>query len=342
MPPNSIERHIRWLVDSDYAFVRPRAGSVGAESGVGHVTPQKLTIEEANQVLTFLDRQSAAASAGSSSGAPTKLGDSSASDRSLTHHPSPPRTPPEGQALAKAYPHHVRYMASACSTPPSKALFYLEQAADAGSRLAGAEAGQMYVLGIGCTRNVAKGLRLLDAAAQLGHPGAMLAVGRCLREGTGVPVDVASGVVWMDRAASVRYAPATHELAELYETGVKANGRTSPPPAAAADDEEADGDAQEDAGDVVVQRDLVEAYRLYKVGAELDHAPSQLNLAKLFMLGSQLRLNEAPSETESKARYWLEKAAAGGSLEAKGLLTRATHDDPEKDLPKRPTPPPSA
>jgi TPR repeat protein len=315
---NSIERHIRWLVDSDFALVRPKDGSGAGKGGavLGVAAPQKLAVDEANQVLTFLDRQGGGPSPAAGGG--TAAGSAC---------PSPPRTPPDDAALAKAYPHHIRYMAAACRAPPSKALFYLEQARDAGSRLAGGEAGQMYVLGVGAARNPAKGLALLDEACSVGHPGAMFSVGRCLRDGVGVRRDLNAALVWLERAANLRYVPAAHELAEMFESGdfSPTDGSASPSATshASLDPAEAAG-----AGDAP-ERDLVQALRLYKIAADLDYAPSQLNIAKLFLLGASLGVNEAPSEAELKARYWLEKAAVNGSFEAKALLQRARHDDPE-------------
>lgn len=316
---NAIERHLRMLVDSEFAFVAPKPGS-STQGSIGTASAQRLAIDEANQVLTFLDRQ------------PEPVGVVPSPPRTVR---TPPRTPPEDAVMAKTYPHHIRYMGAACRAPPSKAIVHLEQAHEAGSRLAAAELGQMLVLGIGAPRNLRRGLQLLDEACAVGHPGAMLAVGKCLRDATGVPRDTNAALTWIERAAAIRYAPAAHELGEMFETGFddassdERGGSGSSGGAAGATADEASADADDEGS---AAKDLVEAYRWYKVGAQLDYAPSQLNIAKLFLLGSSLAVSEPGADTSVKARYWLERASANGSLEATALLQRAPkHEDPEPD-----------
>lgn len=297
-PPRSrVERHIMQLLDSDLASVRPKPDSARAKASVplgSTTTPQQLAVDEANRVIALL-QQHRMPNAGT--------------QQQQQHRPSPPRqrTPPQESAAilqTKTFDHHVRYMAAACQAPPPKAFFFLEQALEAGSRLAGTELGMCYLNGWGTTRNVGKGLQLLDDASQDAHPGAMLAVGLCMCDGVGVPEDGRCAVVWMERAAALNYAPAHHLLGEMYEVGEEG----------------------------AVERDVVKAYTHYRAAATAGFPDSQLNLAKLYMLGSQLGVEPCINDAETKAMYWLQRAAASGSLEAQTLLQRhgATHDDPEK------------
>ena len=154
-------------------------------------------------------------------------------------------------------------------------------------------------------------LLALDQAVAAGLPSAMNHVAWCLLEGVGVDEDVEKGVMWLFRAASADYGPAMHELGQLCEDGLQARSGT-------------------------VERDLPSAFRWYKKAAMLGFGPSQLNLAKLYMMSDSVLQQRHPGGSDErsgldsasmddvrlKSLYWLKCAADGGSSEARQLLER--------------------
>lgn len=153
-------------------------------------------------------------------------------------------------------------------------------------------------------RLTAADLAALDAAAGQGHPAALLRVGLCLRDGAeGVAADLVAALPYIEQAAAVGYAPAMHELAELYEAGHRS-------PTA------------------VLEPDWGEAVRWYRRAAAAGHVPSRLNLGKLLLVAAEdsgaAGAVEAADivQLRQRSREWLEQAAADGSEEAARLLLR--------------------
>jgi TPR repeat protein len=109
----------------------------------------------------------------------------------------------------------------------------------------------------------------------------------------------------MKRAGEAEYAFAQHELGELFESGCEF--------------------AQ-------VPRSLPHALRWYKRAASNGLDQSQLNLAKMMLVGSQVDVGNvatidpsavpAWNELLFKARYWLQLAASRGNAEARQLVER--------------------
>lgn len=199
----------------------------------------------------------------------------------------------------------VRYLVAACRAPLSQAVPLLERASAEGSLCASVELGVCLAFGIGCAASPGVGLELLDSAVQVLHPGAMHAVARCLREGIGVPVDTRSSWTWLQRAAEANFVVAQHECGEVFEDGSET---------------------------LHVDRSLPLSLRWYKRAAMLGYAASQLNLAKLMFVASQVDVGSiatidpraVPSwqELRTKALFWLNAAASRGNPEARQLVER--------------------
>ena len=220
----------------------------------------------------------------------------------------------------------LQLVAEATRALPVKAVSLLEAAllVDKDCLLAKAELGFCLLYGHGTHTNVNKALQLFDQCMACGHPGVLLTVGKCLRDGVGVPMDLQTSIQWIYKSANMGYLPAMHELGELYEEGIsikevspsKARGGTPPLVAGGnSNSSEASSSSLSSMQTMVLDKDLVQSYRWYKNAAEQGYAESQLNLAKLYMLGSA-------EGADVKVDHWLRQAAKNGSLEAAGLLQR--------------------
>ena len=167
--------------------------------------------------------------------------------------------------------------------------------------------------------DVGAALALLDDAVAAGHPGAMLVVGRCLKEGLGVPRDVRTALRWAWRAAESGFLPAFHELGEWFEMGYPG-----------------------------IPLDTLASFRCYRSAARGGYAPSQLNLAKMYLLaasgegplshsaGSAAEgVDDAKATAKQKSIIWLRLASEGGISEATVLLSRI--ESQEKSVAAPPT-----
>ena len=100
----------------------------------------------------------------------------------------------------------------------SKALEFLQRAADKGHKRAMLRLGQLYRRGVGALQNYGLAAKWIEAAANLGEPEAMLEFGRLYREGVGVARDPVRAYVWMNRAAAARDLAAVREREEVART----------------------------------------------------------------------------------------------------------------------------
>jgi hypothetical protein len=211
----------------------------------------------------------------------------------------------------------VRNLAAACRAPHARVAGFLESAVLCGSVVAQGELG--FLLVQQHAKDQCRGLEMLDNAVAAGLPNAMHHVAWCLLDGIGVGEDVEQGVAWLFRAGVMDYCPAMHDLGQLCEDGLlgKKTGR--------------------------VERDLPAAFRWYKKAALLGFGPSQLNLAKLYLMSDNVlqqqvsgvvvdaavgSLPPSVDDVRLKALYWLRIAADGGSAEARQLLERTSGKSP--------------
>ncbi|MEH0833027.1 tetratricopeptide repeat protein [Pectobacterium cacticida] len=194
------------------------------------------------------------------------------------------------------------------------------------SRLGNGEAGHR--LGMDCQSQhqgklVAACLHAFESAAANGYSPAQLIVAQWYAAHAGGEKEA---VAWLQKAAELGNRDAQYQLARRYEQG---NG-------------------------VVIRRDLAE--RWYFRAATLGQAQAQLWMARhedgenalnwyqksassgdadaQLWLGKAYREGKRLPWDEQKARYWLERAASGGSGEAAYLLSmsQATHEKREQYL----------
>ncbi|PWC22097.1 MULTISPECIES: tetratricopeptide repeat protein [Brenneria] len=191
------------------------------------------------------------------------------------------------------------------------------------SRLGNGEAG--YRLGMDCqARNqgklAAECIDAFETAASNDYAPAQLVVAQWHATRSGGEADA---VAWLQKAADQGNRDAQYQLALRYEQGKG----------------------------VVIRRDLAE--RWYFRAAELGQAKAQLWMAgheegknaldwyqkaalsgdaqAQLWLGKAYQAGEWLAQDEQKARYWLERAAAGGSGEANYLLSLAQTDNERRE-----------
>jgi hypothetical protein len=97
----------------------------------------------------------------------------------------------------------------------TKALDFLQQAAEHGHTRAMLRLGMLYRQGVGAPQNYQLAAKWIGEAARQGDPQAMLEFGRLYREGVGVARDTVKAYVWLNRAAAARDAIAPRERAEV-------------------------------------------------------------------------------------------------------------------------------
>ena len=97
----------------------------------------------------------------------------------------------------------------------TKALGFLQQAAERGHGRAMLRLGVIYKKGIDAPQNYGLAAKWIEKAALLGEPQGMLELGRLYREGIGMPQDLAKAYIWLNRAAAARDQDAPHERREV-------------------------------------------------------------------------------------------------------------------------------
>lgn len=97
----------------------------------------------------------------------------------------------------------------------TKAIGFLQQAAERGHTRAMLRLGLVYRKGVEAPQNYALAARWIEKAARLGEPQAMLELGRLHREGVGMPMDLVKAYIWLNRAAAARDTEAPRERAEV-------------------------------------------------------------------------------------------------------------------------------
>jgi hypothetical protein len=97
----------------------------------------------------------------------------------------------------------------------SKALGFLQQAAEKGHVRAMLRLGLIYRQGVDAPQNYALAAKWIERSARLGEPQGMLELGRLYREGVGVSRDPIKAYIWFNRAAAARDTDAPRERAEV-------------------------------------------------------------------------------------------------------------------------------
>jgi TPR repeat protein len=97
----------------------------------------------------------------------------------------------------------------------TKALGFLQQAAEHGHGRAMLRLGIIYKKGIDAPQNYGLAAKWIEKAALLGEPQGMLELGRLYREGVGMPQDMVKAYVWLNRAAAARDIDAPRERGEV-------------------------------------------------------------------------------------------------------------------------------
>jgi hypothetical protein len=97
----------------------------------------------------------------------------------------------------------------------TKAIGFLQQAAERGHTRAMLRLGLVYRKGIEAPQNYALAAKWIEKSARLGEPQAMLELGRLHREGVGLPMDLVKAYIWLNRAAAARDTEAPRERGEV-------------------------------------------------------------------------------------------------------------------------------
>jgi hypothetical protein len=97
----------------------------------------------------------------------------------------------------------------------TKAIQFLQEAADRGHTRAMLRLGLLFKQGVGAPQNYALAAKWIEKAAQAGEAEALLELGRLHREGIGVPKDLVKAYAWLNLAAAARDPVAPRERAEV-------------------------------------------------------------------------------------------------------------------------------
>lgn len=214
-----------------------------------------------------------------------------------------------------------------------KARLWYERAADQGHVKAAVRMAEIYKLGRGVPVDHAAGARWLEVAAAAGDPYAQHQLGVAYYTGSGVKPDLYRANAWVRRAALQGYAKALTDLQVLAQRGE--DDPVPPDPAARlrwmrdraerGDPEVMQSLAVAYSDGVGTAPDPAEALRWFRKAAEAGQVNAQLDLGIRLVTGEG-----GATRDEAAGTRWLERAAAGGSPQARGLL-RALRPPPKKE-----------
>ncbi|KAI9030460.1 hypothetical protein DFJ74DRAFT_656683 [Hyaloraphidium curvatum] len=154
----------------------------------------------------------------------------------------------------------------------------MKKAAEAGFPDALAQMGIAHKDGRGdmVEKDVEKAVVLLEKAAELDHPHAIFVLGAILSTGADpVPKDVARAFRLFEKAAGMGLAVAQHNLAAMYQTGMKDLAT----------------------GEEIAPKDEMRASEYWRMAAQQGFTPSVMNVAKLYMEGTVLPKDLAMART---------------------------------------------
>ena len=180
------------------------------------------------------------------------------------------------------------------SGPREEVAAFVRAAAEAGSTEAQARYGQMLLDGDGVVRDARQGFTWFERAARAGHLEAANMVGRCYDLGWGVVVDKAKAAAWFRQAAARGLTWAKYNYATLLALG-QGVGEDKATALALFEEAAAEGNAKahnfvgsfhEDGW--VVERDLDEAARRYRLAAEGGDFRGQFNHGRMLAMAGEI------------------------------------------------------
>ncbi len=195
------------------------------------------------------------------------------------------------------------------SGPRNEVAAFVRAAAEAGSAEAQARFGQMLLDGDGVPADAAQAFGWFERAARVGHLEAANMIGRCYDLGWGVAIDKPKAAAWFRQAAARGLTWAKYNYATLLALGqgVAEDKRTA---LVLFEEAAAEGNAKahnfvgsfhEDGW--VVERDMGEAARRYRLAAEGGDFRGQFNHGRMLAMAG---------ETE-QALHWMSLAWENGN-----------------------------
>lgn len=154
-----------------------------------------------------------------------------------------------------------------------------------------------------------KALRFLDSGCSAHIPSAMHLVAKLMLLTTATTTSIIFNPSlarrWLERAASLEYAPAIHEMGELFLT-VQQQQQRKDSRDDADDDEYLNNNTKLQQIQTVFQPNIVTAMRCFKKASDLGFAESNFSLGKLFLLSLlDDDSEEKIKEKISRAQYFL-------------------------------------
>jgi len=214
------------------------------------------------------------------------------------------------------------------SGPPEEVAALIREAAEAGVAEAQARLGQLLLDGRGIAKDEAAALRWFVRAALAGHVEAINMVGRCFDLGWGTPIDKRQAAQWFKAAADrgldwgmYNYATALALGEGVAEDRVAA--LTLFRKAAAMGNAKAInhvGSFHEDGW--VVQRDMAEAARCYRLAAKGGDFRGMFNHARMLI--------DAGAVEEACA--WIARAGAAGNARFRAQVAALLSGSPHADV----------
>jgi TPR repeat protein len=204
---------------------------------------------------------------------------------------------------------------------PALAASWFRKAADQGDAGAQVDLGWAYETGRGVTQDYAEALAWYRKSAEQGNAAGQDRLGLMYDKARGVPQDFAQALAWYRKAADQGDANAENDLAVMYSGGrgvPKDYGQAIAwlKKAAATDN-------------VVAEVNLGRMYREEVAVRDYDQAnvwfvkaAAHRNALAEYGLGEMARMGQGGAIDLVKARYWLQRAADDGSLDAPLVLSR--------------------
>jgi TPR repeat protein len=204
----------------------------------------------------------------------------------------------------------------------TKAIYWLERAADGGQSYAQDLVGQMYATGDGVPSDATQAVSWWQKAAAKGSADAQRRLGEAYATGKGTPVDHSAAEHWLGKAADEGDQKAESLLARMYRDGhaTSSDLHRGKSWLERAGLEGRSGVLRAAAG---IQTWLKAASPVKSIGVLKEEAAdgdvdAQYQLANRYQTGAW-----GVEQDQSKARYWLKRAADNGNPLALRSLARA-------------------
>jgi TPR repeat protein/serine/threonine protein kinase len=236
------------------------------------------------------------------------------------------RSADQGNALAQAALGSAYRTGTGVPKNPAEAAKWTRRAAEQGMAAAQEDLGDMVLNGIGVPKDEREAARWYRLAADQGLARAQLNLGLLYKDGVGVAADDAEAMLWFRRAAAQGNEAAKAAITRLASSAPSSTPtRNSPMPATR---ESATATAPAGVTDPVemtkigrdyelgrgVRKDVAEAARWYRKGAEAGYAPAMNGLGYAYEQGWGMPQDDA------EATKWYRKAAELGDPAAENNL----------------------